>query len=212
MGLSSVKEVPPLAGIWEDRNGSQNDSKKISGNGSDGASPRRVSFRLPSKEDFYEVPNFLDINFVFGVPDGKDSLAHHDQLLALHFELEVPARHVGCVTPVVADPKDVLFRNWDSDYQSCSKYKASFLLANRPPWAMASFQLASDFLMAKCILNIKFAFLLPLNSPTSLGSMRSSFPTVPQQSFKPRPRGALTPSQGWQPSAQKWSTTVPFAR
>ena len=127
LGLSSVKEVPPLAGIWEDRNGSENDSKKISGNGSDGASPRRVSFRLPSEEDFYEVPNFLDTNFVFGVPDGKDILAHHDQLLALHFELEVPARHVGCVTPVVADPKDVFFRNWDSDYHSCSKYKANFL-------------------------------------------------------------------------------------
>ena len=95
LGLSSVKEVPPLAGIWEDRNGSENDSKRKSGNGSDGASPRRVSFRLPSEEDFYEVLNFLDTNFVFGVPDGKDILAHHDQLLALHFELEVPARHVG---------------------------------------------------------------------------------------------------------------------
>ena len=72
LGLSSVKEVPPLAGIWEDRNGSENDSEKKSGNGSDGASPRRVSFRLLSEEEFYEVPNFLDTNFVFGVPDGKD--------------------------------------------------------------------------------------------------------------------------------------------
>ena len=52
LGLSSVKEVPPLAGIWEDRNGSGNDSKTNSGHGSEGASPRRVSFRLPSEEDF----------------------------------------------------------------------------------------------------------------------------------------------------------------
>ena len=58
-------------------------------------------------------------------------MVHSNELLALHFELEVPAvRHVG-VTTVVTDPKDISFRCWDADYQNCAKYSARFLACHQ---------------------------------------------------------------------------------